>query len=185
MKRPFRWRALLWGGALLLLTALACLLYLPQQQRVAALQKQIAAERQALAALEAFARRHPDLAVDEAAARRRLALAEAKLPENARIDAFLQSVEEAADRSGVLLRRVKPERPVRQAPCAYVPVQLECDGTYAETLAFLRALGAQPRFFALRQMFAAAAAGGLRTKFSLEVYFFDTAEEENRPQSGE
>ena len=187
MKRLREGRAAAVLGALLLLfAALAYGVCLPQQSRIRVLEREIAAQRQAIAGLEAFAERQPDLAAYETQVRRRAALAEAMLPGEADgSSAFLQAAQEAAAQSGAVLLRVKPEPVQREAPCARLPVLLECSGTYEETLAFLRALGARAPLLHLRQMALSAKDGVLRTKFYLEVYVFVEIQEEKGPPGGE
>lgn len=174
------------SALLLLFAALAYAVYLPQQSRIAALEAEILAQRQERARLEAFAERQPDLAAYEEQARRRAARAETLLPEAEEAGgALLRAAQEAAAQSGVSLLRVKPEPVQREAPCARLPVLLECSGTYEETLAFLRALGARAPLLSLRQMELVAENGVLRTKFYLEVYVFAEKQEEKGLPGGE
>lgn len=138
---------ILYGVLLLAIgTLLSSYVLYPQESRGLELERQLAAERQKLAAVESFMLAHPEPEAYLQEMQRSQAKNELMLPVNLDVSKFIAQLEKDSKAAGVKLLSVKPSAAVEKAGYREMPMELMLEGTFYSIMSFLKRLEDGERF---------------------------------------
>ena len=160
--------------ALVSLVALYALIIVPQQDRVSAMQTKLKAEQQRVAQLEDFSLRNPDTAKYTRDVEENLKRVERLLPTEAGFSEFVAILNKTAKDNGVKLGQVQPGQAVAGSGYYEIPVSLVIQGTYHQSLAFMRALESMDRYCLVKDADIEQKTGIIITKLNISLFSFGT-----------
>ncbi len=148
------------------------LLLYPQEKRLEAMQRKLQQENQKVAVVENFVLTHPNMDQYLAELQQAMNRAEAALPGNIEISAFLSQLEKDARASGVKLMNVKPAVVAERQGYREMPVELGVEGPYFATMSFLKKLEDGSRFSAPTAFMIQQKKDLLAAKLNLQIFSY-------------
>lgn len=148
------------------------LLLYPQEQRLEAMKRKLQQENQKVAVVENFVLTHPNMEQYLSELQQAMNRAEAALPGNIEISAFLSQLEKDARAAGVKLMNVKPAVVAERQGYRELPVELGVEGGYFATMSFLKKLEDGSRFSAPTAFMIQQKKDLLSAKLNLQIFSY-------------
>lgn len=145
-------------------------LWMPQQEKHAALRTELAAVRQAVSAVENHGRSHPDGKQYLADLDKQLLLVDQLLPSRPDIGTFIVETEKNARISGLQIIEVIPSQLNPRNGYHEISVTMTIKGNYFQLLDFFHRLEGMQRFSSVTAVAVQAKSGLIEGKITIQVY---------------
>lgn len=157
--------------------------YIPQREQIAELTSTAAKVQDDLNQVKDFMHRHPDIGVYALEVQTQLDFIDKKLPSMVMLSTFMEQVEIAASSSQVTLMRMKPEKKFFEDHYTAIPLWVEFNGNYFQTLDFLKKLEQLDRFSSTSNMTIQSKNGILDCKLSLVIYSYGVHQDSKKQEN--
>lgn len=172
-----RYKILLFiAGIIAIIVVFYYSILVPQRMHIRQLTDALQAERRQVRKIEAFAGAHADIGLYQQETDAKLATVTRLLPDQPEISEFMLAVEQAAKAGGLELQQIKPEQFENKAGYRELPLEVTVQGTYFQTLDFLKRLEGLERFNSIVHMTVKSQSGNLTSKFRIMIYCYGTTQ---------
>jgi type IV pilus assembly protein PilO len=151
-------------------------IFVPQQAEIDQLSAQCLQEQKKVDTIEAFQQKHPNIKQYLAELDDNKKDVDLKLPDDSDMREFLLQAEKAAKESNLSLTLVK-YNPVRnQKGYRDIPVQIEVNGNYFQTVKFIKNIENSPRFNKLQSVVMKMEGKTIKTSITSCIFMYGNAD---------
>jgi type IV pilus assembly protein PilO len=160
-------------------------IFVPQSSQIEQLSVQCKQEQQKVKQVEAFQNEHSDMDQYLRELDKEKKTVDAQLPDDADMQGFLVQGETAARDGKLPLLSVKYEKVENKKGYREIPVGMQVQGDYFQTLNFIKNMENSPRFNSIKKIVMTMEKGSIKTEISSSIFVYGIPAAEKKPADGQ